>query len=227
MPYLRRPKSELTLCPNDTLWQGICSPRSDTKLQAMKKKKNEKATGSEDAAQTTAEATADIKHENGKGESNDTSQETNELTEVDRLAAELAAMKDKYTRLMADFDNARKRHARERIELIQNAGADLMKELLPVLDDFERAEAAHKASGNEEALEGSTLIHNKLRRTLEAKGLKPMEAMHTVFDTEYHEAITNIPAPSDELKGKVVDVVEKGYYINEQVLRYAKVVVGQ
>lgn len=227
MPYLRGPNRKLTLCPTGTLWQGFCSPRRDTKLQVMKKKKNEKATGSGDAAQTTAEATMDIKNENQSNEPIEQGQETDELHEIDHLTAELAAMKDKYTRLMADFDNARKRHARERIDLIQNAGADLMKELLPVLDDFERAEAAHKASGNEEALEGTTLIHNKLRRTLEAKGLKPMEAMHSVFDTEYHEAITNIPAPSDELKGKVVDVVEKGYYINEQVLRYAKVVVGQ
>jgi molecular chaperone GrpE len=142
----------------------------------------------------------------------------------DQLVKEVAELKDKYLRLHADFENARKRYARERIELFQNANGEMMKALLPVVDDFERA-LAHE--NNAAANEGLMLIYTKLKRTLEQNGLKPMEALHQTFDTEFHEAITNIPAPSEDLKGKVVDVVEKGYFINEQVLRYAKVVVGQ
>lgn len=139
---------------------------------------------------------------------------------------EAAIWKDKYLRLNADFDNARKRNARERIELIQNANADLVRELLSSLDDFERA-IAHENPDNQETITGLNLIYNKLKKTLESKGLKPMDSLHQAFDTNFHEAITNIPAPSDDLKGKVVDVVEKGYFLNDSVIRYAKVVVGQ
>jgi molecular chaperone GrpE len=145
----------------------------------------------------------------------------------EQLELELREMKDKYTRLHADFDNARKRHARERLDLIQTASAGVIKELLSVMDDFERAEQAIKASGDSSALEGISLIHHRMQRVLEGNGLKAMDALHTPFDTEFHEAITNIPAPSDDLKGKVVDVVEKGYFIHDTVIRYAKVIVGQ
>lgn len=142
----------------------------------------------------------------------------------ERLEAELAEMKDKFLRLQADFENVRKRHARERIELFQNAAGELMKDLLPVLDDLERALAVETDAT---VHEGLSLISTKLKRTLEAKGLREMEVVHQPFDPEFHEAITNIPAPEEKLKGKVVDVIEKGYYINDHVLRYAKVVVGQ
>ncbi|MBI1267976.1 MAG: nucleotide exchange factor GrpE [Cryomorphaceae bacterium] len=139
-----------------------------------------------------------------------------------------AEWKDRYTRLYAEFDNFRKRTQRERIDLIRTASGEIISAMLPVLDDFERAIKANEASEDHAALkEGFVIIHNKMRNILEIKGLKPMDSMGQVFDTEFHEAITNIPAPSDDLKGKVVDVVEKGYFINDNVLRYAKVVVGQ
>ena len=147
-----------------------------------------------------------------------------EETAEARLERELAEMKDKFLRLQADFENVRKRHARERIELFQNAAGDMMKELLPVLDDFERALAVENDAN---VHEGMSLIYAKFKRTLDGKGLREMDVLHQSFDPEFHEAITNIPAPEENLKGKVVDVIEKGYYIHDHVLRYAKVVVGQ
>lgn len=197
----------------------------------MKKKHKANTNASQEATeQSTQTAEKPVGPQNNEQIENQIEQSEEaqgSTSEEEKVREELSAMKDKYTRLMADFDNTRKRHAKERIDLIQNAGVDIIRELLPILDDFERAEAAHKASGNDEALEGTLLIHNKMRHILASKGLKPMNALHTVFDTEFHEAITNIPAPSDDLKGKVVDVVEKGYYMNDHVLRYAKVVVGK
>lgn len=137
-------------------------------------------------------------------------------------------LKDKYVRLFADFDNYKKRVARERLELIKEAGKDVILNLLPVLDDFERAiKAAENATEVVPVKEGMSLIHNKLLKNLEQKGLKAVEPKGEAFDVEYHEAITEIPAPTEELKGKVVDVVEKGYYLNDRIIRYAKVVVGK
>ncbi len=137
-------------------------------------------------------------------------------------------LKDKYVRLFADFDNYKKRVARERLELIKDASKDVMLNLLPVLDDFERAlKAAEKATEVEPVKEGMGLIHSKLLKNLEQKGLKAVEPKGEPFDVEYHEAITEIPAPTEDLKGKVVDVVEKGYYLNDRIIRYAKVVVGK
>jgi molecular chaperone GrpE len=154
--------------------------------------------------------------------------EENAPSREEQLEAELAEMKDKYTRLFAEFDNFRKRTAKERIGLINNAGADVIKNLLPVLDDFDRAKKANEGSEDASAVkEGFDLIHNKFFRLLEQKGLKPMDSQGKPFDTEYHEAITDIPAPSEDLKGKVVDVIEPGYFMNDTVLRYAKVVVGK
>jgi molecular chaperone GrpE len=134
--------------------------------------------------------------------------------------------KEKYLRLYADFDNYRKRNMRERGDLVRHAGRDLMEALLPVLDDFERAWAAGEGQEAGQAREGYQLIGQKLRGILEAKGLNRMEAKEAEFDTDLHEAITQIPAPSEDLKGKVVDVVEPGYKLHDTVLRFAKVVVG-
>ena len=134
---------------------------------------------------------------------------------------------DKYLRLYAEFDNFRKRTMRERGDLIRNAGMDVLEKLLPVLDDFDRA-AADPSEDVEAVREGRQLIHNKLRQLLEAQGLTRMEvAAGDAFDVDLHEAITNIPAPSPELAGKVEDVVEPGYMLNDKIMRYAKVVVGQ
>ncbi|CAN5282512.1 nucleotide exchange factor GrpE [soil metagenome] len=137
-------------------------------------------------------------------------------------------LKDKYVRLFADFDNYKKRVARERLELIKDAGKDVIMNLLPVLDDFERAlRAAETAIDVAPVKEGMALIQSKLLKNLEQKGLKAVDPEGEPFDVEFHEAITEIPAPTEDLKGKVVDVVEKGYYLNDRIIRYAKVVVGK
>lgn len=144
------------------------------------------------------------------------------------LQAKLEEQKDKYLRLYADFDNYKKRMARERLELIKEAGKDIVLTMLPVLDDFERAVKAAETSDDVKSVkEGMELIHHKLLRNLEQKGLKAMDSQGQPFDVDLHEAITEIPAPTDDLKGKVVDVVEKGYTLNDKIIRYAKVVVGK
>ena len=134
---------------------------------------------------------------------------------------------DKYLRLYSDFDNYRKRTLKERLDLLKNATEELVIELLPVVDDFERAlQAFEQHNVGDEAVKGTELIYNKLLRTLEQKGLKSMDSMGKEFDTDFHEAITNIPAPTPDLKGKVVDVVQKGYLLNDKIIRFAKVIVG-
>jgi molecular chaperone GrpE len=145
-----------------------------------------------------------------------------------KLEAELAEQKDKYLRLMAEFDNFRRRTAKERLELIQTAGKDVIVSLLDVLDDCDRAEK--QLQGNDDIAaqkEGVLLVFNKLRNTMQQKGVKVMESIQTDFDVEKHEAITEIPAPTDELKGKVIDEVTKGYFLNDKIIRFAKVVVGK
>ncbi len=150
-----------------------------------------------------------------------------EITVEEKLKAEVASLNDKYVRLYAEFDNFKRRTTKERIELLQTAGKDVIVSLLPVLDDFERAsKAMENATEVSSVKEGIGLVHNKIKSILTNKGLKEMECRGQVFDAEIHEAITNIPAPSDDLKGKIVDELEKGYYLNEKVIRFAKVVVG-
>ena len=139
-----------------------------------------------------------------------------------------AELNDKFLRLYSEFDNYRKRTNKEKLELISTASSGVIKDLVAVLDDFERAITNNETVEDTAALkEGFNLIHNKLKGILETKGLKPMISKGEVFDSELHEAIANIPAPTEELKGKIVDDVEKGYYIHDKVIRYAKVVVGQ
>lgn len=146
--------------------------------------------------------------------------------ELNRIKDELAEMKDKYLRLYSDFENFRRRTAREKLELIQTANESTLKQMLPVMDDFERAEKSFQNS-NSKDLEGLQLISNKFRKILEQNGVKPMElSTGSDFNPELHEAISQVPAPSDELKGKVVEVVEKGYLLNDKIIRHAKVVIG-
>lgn len=148
-------------------------------------------------------------------------------TEEDKLKNELAEANNKYLRLYAEFDNYKRRTNKERMDLLQTAGKDVLVSLLPVVDDFERALKSMETASDVSAVkEGIVLVQNKLKSILTQKGLKEMESVGTVFDAEIHEAITNIPAPSDDLKGKVIDEVEKGYYLNDKVIRFAKVVVG-
>ncbi|MGB1988138.1 MAG: nucleotide exchange factor GrpE [Flavobacteriales bacterium] len=139
------------------------------------------------------------------------------------IEEKFAELNDKHLRLFAEFENFKKRTAKERMDLYKTAGESVLTALLPVLDDFERSIKANQKQEDE----GVVLIYNKLRSILETKGLKAMEdPIGQELNTDYHEAITNIPAPSDDMKGKIIDVVEKGYFLNEKVIRYAKVVVA-
>jgi molecular chaperone GrpE len=154
-------------------------------------------------------------------------QERVENAETDKLYIEVAELKDKYLRLYADFENFRRRTAKEKLDIISTANEDLMKAVLPVLDDFERAMGSFETVTEIEPLkEGVGLIYHKFSKTLEQKGLKPMLSKGENFDADLHESIAQFPAPSDDLKNKVIDEVEKGYLLNEKVIRYAKVVVG-
>ncbi|QNE38434.1 nucleotide exchange factor GrpE [Hymenobacter sp. NBH84] len=154
--------------------------------------------------------------------------ETAPVDEAPKTDAELTELKDKYLRLAAEFDNYKRRTAKERQELFKTANQEMMVALLPVMDDFERANTYTKDSTDVTAVrESIDIIYNKLVKTLQQKGLTPMETKGGAFDPDLHEAITQIPAPSEELKGKVVDEVEKGYYLGDKVLRHAKVVLGQ
>jgi molecular chaperone GrpE len=139
-----------------------------------------------------------------------------------------AELNDKYIRIHAEFDNYRKRTNKEKIDIIGSANSGILKDLLPVMDDFDRAIKNNLTSEDLDGVkEGFNLIFNKFKAILEGKGLKPMNSNGEVFDVEIHEAIANVPAPTKKQKGKVIDAVEKGYYLNDKVIRFAKVVVGQ
>ena len=158
-----------------------------------------------------------------KNKKNKKEEKAKEVKQELTAEEKIAQLKDKHLRLFAEFENFKKRTAKERMDLYKTAGESVLTALLPVLDDFERS---IKASKNQED-EGVALIYNKLKSILETKGLKAMEdAVGQELNTDYHEAITNIPAPSDDMKGKIIDVIEKGYFLNEKVIRYAKVVVA-
>lgn len=171
---------------------------------------NDKAKQEEQVEQEVEQAKTDVETDN----SADT------LSEIDVL-------NDKYLRLYSEFENYRKRSNNEKLELISTASAGVLKDLVSVIDDFERAIANNETSTDVEAMrEGFKLIYSKFKSTLEAKGLKQMEAKNEPFNPDLHDAIANIPAPSEDLKGKVIDDVEKGYFLNDKVIRFAKVVVG-
>jgi molecular chaperone GrpE len=146
--------------------------------------------------------------------------------ELETLRNELGEMKDKFIRKVAEFENFKKRSSKERIELIQTAGKEVIIDMLEVLDDCERAEK-QMSTLDEKAKEGVMLVFNKLKSLLTAKGLKSMETINKEFNPDIHEAITEIPAPTEDLKGKVIDEIQKGYYLNDKIIRYAKVVVGK
>ena len=169
---------------------------------------------------------AEVESENAEEE-----QPAKEETPEDKIAAlqaELEKSQKEYLFLMAEFDNYRKRTVKEKAELIKNGGEKAMLGLLPVIDDFERAiDAIDKSSDVEGLKEGVDLIYNKFMKYLESQQVKPMESTGTDFDADIYEAVTTFPAPDESMKGKVIDTVQKGYTINEKVLRHAKVVVGQ
>lgn len=166
---------------------------------------------------------ADAENQNSTAE-NQNQESQDPLTELQSKYDEL---NDKYLRLYSDFDNFRRRTAKERIDLLKSGGEDVFKAMLPVLDDFERAMKNIDAAQDVASVkQGVDLIYNKLVKEMSNKGLKQMETIGQPFDSDFHEALTQIPAPSEDLKNKVVDEMEKGYFLNDKVIRFAKVVVG-
>lgn len=196
---------------------------SEEKIQEQEENKEQQVEKEPTEESSQSEAAAEEKEE--KEQEEEMPQEEDKLAQLEQKIEE---QKDKYLRLFADFDNYKKRAAKERLELIKDAGRDMMSVFLPVLDDFKRAIKSSEDAEDADGLrEGMILIHNKMQKSLEQKGLKPMESMGEPFDPELHEALTEIPAPSEEQKGKVVDVIEDGYFLNDKILRHAKVVVGK
>lgn len=173
--------------------------------------------------------TEDVNVENAENATSDEQANTEEQAQENNSSEDqIKELNDKYVRLYSEFDNYRKRTNKEKIELIANANASLLGDILPTLDDFERAIANNENTEDLASLkDGFTLIYNKFKAVLENKGLKQMTAKGEKFDSEIHEAIANIPAPEESLVGCVVDDVVKGYYLNDKVIRHAKVVVGQ
>jgi molecular chaperone GrpE len=170
----------------------------------------------------------DTKVEKEIKDNNEIQPEVQEISIEEQLKNEVNLEKDKFLRLFAEFENYKKRTSKERIELFRTANEELMTVLLPILDDFDRGLAELKKSNEEAALVGMELINNKLRNSLSQKGLGSIKVEKgEVFDVELHEAITQIPAPSEDLKGKIIDVIEQGYKLGDKIIRYPKVVIGQ
>ena len=169
--------------------------------------------------------------ENEEVENSVDAAEANEAVEESKeptMEEKYGELNDKYIRIHAEFDNYRKRTNKEKLDIISSANAGMLKDLLSVVDDFERAIQNNETAEDLEGVkEGFKLIYNKFKGVLEAKGLKGMDSTGQPFDVEIHEAIANIPAPSEDMKGKVIEAVEKGYLLNDKVIRFAKVVVGQ
>ncbi len=176
------------------------------------------------------ESTENIEKENINEENVSENQEipTPELSVEEQLQEELSNEKDKFLRLFAEFENYKRRTSKERIDLFKTANQEVLQAMLPVLDDFDRAWAQVSKSDDEALVTGVQLIHDKLRTTLVSKGLEEVEVKAgDVFDADFAEAITQIPAPNDKLKGKIVDVIEKGYKLGDKIIRFPKVVIGQ
>jgi molecular chaperone GrpE len=187
-------------------------------------KTDDKNINSEDILDENINNQTEIEESEEGSVSEEPADSESEKSDFDKLKDELAEFKDKYLRLYSEFDNFRKRTSKEKLDLIQNANEQLLVALLPIVDDFERAS---KAGEENQDVEGYKLIQDKFNKSMEKYGVKIMKVESgSDFDPDFHEAITQIPAPSEKLKGKIVDVVEKGYLLNEKVIRYAKVVVG-
>lgn len=189
--------------------------------QEHKEKEMEKEIPNQDIDKDTVEGTVENSEESNTADSEAI------VSEVDQLKQEVSKEKDNFLRLFAEFENYKKRTSKERIELFSTANKELMTVLLPILDDFERGLKEVEKSSDKALLEGMQLIYNKFKNTLNQKGLKEMEVKQgDVFDAEIHEAISQIPAPSKKLKGKIIDTVEKGYKLGDTIIRFPKVVLG-
>jgi molecular chaperone GrpE len=173
------------------------------------------------------ESTVDINTDENVAGTHHLNQDLEEDDPLEKANIELQEQKDKYLRLLAEFDNYKRRSARERVELSQTAGKEIIISLLDVLDDCDRAEKQLQQENNTKDLSGVLLVFSKLRNLLQSRGLKAMESLHTEFDVEKQEAISEVPAPSPDLRGKVIAEVMKGYYLNDKIIRFAKVIVGK
>lgn len=194
----------------------------------MSKKEQEQVKEEELQQEETQTEAQNAEVESKNAEEEQSAKEETPEDKIAALQAELEKSQKEYLFLMAEFDNYRKRTVKEKAELIKNGGEKAMLGLLPVIDDFERAiDAIDKSSDVEGLKEGVDLIYNKFMKYLESQQVKPMESTGTDFDADIYEAVTTFPAPDESMKGKVIDTVQKGYTINEKVLRHAKVVVGQ
>jgi molecular chaperone GrpE len=221
----------MTACRNLIEWSYLC--QTTTKINVIMKPEHtenpeqEKATA--DDSKNTESPQENINTDSSENQDDEVVIEENnsEIIE-DNWHEKYLESHDKFVRLHAEFDNFRKRTTKERIDLMATASSGILKELIPVLDDFERAISSNETATEIESVkEGFLLIYNKYKGILESKGLKPMHSKGEIFDSELHEAIANIPTDSEDMKGKIIDDVEKGYTLNDKVVRFAKVVVGQ
>ena len=202
----------------------------------MEEEKKPEIQEDEQLNQTQQEPETEVKSETTAPETEKPSEETlsdkrhkgrrAHVKALEEAKAKYAELNDTYLRLYSEFDNYRKRTAKEKLELSATASAAVMRDLLPVLDDFERALQNMEKNGNETDIQGVTLIYNKLKSTLQKKGLEDIVAIDCEFNTDEHEALTMVPAPDESKKGKVIDVIQKGYKLNGTVIRFARVVVG-
>jgi molecular chaperone GrpE len=202
--------------------------QKDMNTNEMEEKEVTKNSSSEGDEVSTAEKDqqSEEKHEDKKDKKK--SKKDKDADKIAELEKQIGEMNDKYLRLSAEFDNYRRRTLKEKMELTKTAGESILTNILPVIDDFERAIGSMEQGLEENAVkDGVQLIYTKFKDFLNQNGIKEIEANGTEFDTDLHEALTKIPAPSEELKGKVVDVIQKGYVLNEKVIRFAKVVVGE
>ncbi|WP_372774914.1 nucleotide exchange factor GrpE [Mangrovibacterium sp.] len=187
---------------------------------------NEQEQGADELVKDQKEAPEETAKKEDKHDKKSKKDKTHE--QIEKLENEVADMKDKHIRLQAEFDNFRKRTLKEKMELMKSGGETVLMNIIPVVDDLDRALAAFSEIEDENPLkQGVTLIYNKFQEFLKQNGIKEIEAKEKDFDTDLHEAIVKIPAPTEELKGKVVDVVQKGYLLHEKVIRFAKVVIGE
>ncbi len=190
-----------------------------------KKKKQQEETVEENDTNT---ATAEPQQEEKSAEKTEEKVELTPEEEIVELKQQVGDLKDKYLRVFAEFENFRKRSVREKLDMMKTAAQDTMSVMLPVLDDFDRAKKSADSPDSEEKFsEGIELLYHKIYNVLGSKGLSVMESNGETFDPELHEAITEIPAPTEEMKGKVIDTVEKGYKLKDKIIRHAKVVVGK
>jgi molecular chaperone GrpE len=201
---------------------GMKSKKQNTEKQVV-----EEQPVQEQATENT-EIQADDKHTEEKHEKKSHPKKDSKDIQIEELSTKVAEFADKYLRLQAEFDNFRKRTMKEKADLIKSGGESVLVSILPVIDDFERALSLMKDIPDADAGKtGTQLIYNKFTEFLKNNSVKEIEAIHETFDVDRHEAITKIPAPTDEMKGKVVDVVQKGYILNDKVIRFAKVVIGE